>query len=239
MSSSNRGGQRDRDDYYPTPPWPVWRFLEAVCLPGGVWFEPSAGQGDILKAVNARREDAHWRVQELREECREVLEALSPDVTICNSLEHEAGPADVGIDNPPFLFAEAFAKMMMKVCVHTALLLRLNFLGGEERNVWLRASNPDVHVLPQRPSFGNKCARPKKKGGPCKGPLLPPLTEKCPECGWTARPQTDSCEYAWFHWWPGATGKLNLLPLTPLDERKIWLRGDGGLGTAQQGRLFA
>ena len=54
MSSTHRGAERRPADFYATPHWTVRRLLEALPLPGGVWFEPCAGEGDIIKAVNAK-----------------------------------------------------------------------------------------------------------------------------------------------------------------------------------------
>ena len=52
------------------------RLLEKLALPGGNWFEPGAGEGNLIKAVN--RNDINWTALELREECKPFLEALEP-----------------------------------------------------------------------------------------------------------------------------------------------------------------
>ena len=75
MSSTNRGGKRQDLDVYPTPAWVVDRLLEVVDFPGGRWLEPCAGDGAIMRAVNAWRADVRWDACELRAECTPALDA--------------------------------------------------------------------------------------------------------------------------------------------------------------------
>jgi len=66
VSSTNRGnGKRSATDFYPTPPWCVHRLLDRLALPGGRWFEPRAGQGAIISAVNGARTDVTWSSSKL------------------------------------------------------------------------------------------------------------------------------------------------------------------------------
>ena len=54
-------------EYLPTPSFVVDRLIEEVELPGGIWLEPSAGNGNIIKAVNAKRKDVVWHACEIQD----------------------------------------------------------------------------------------------------------------------------------------------------------------------------
>ena len=183
MSSTNRGGQRCDADFYPTAAWMVDRLLEACQLPGGRWLEPGAGDGAIIRAVNARRTDVRWTAVELREHCRAPLMELlgpGPRIHIGDFLTwmpgvNTSGPLstvgelarfDVCIGNPPYSLAQEFVDRCLALAAVVLFPLRLNFLGSEARREWFgRIGVPDVFVLPNRPDFSGN-------GG-------------------------DSCEYAW------------------------------------------
>ena len=172
-------------------------------------MEPCAGDGAIISLVP----DVDWFAFDIRPETRLALEALNPMyVGIGDALQVSWPQVDVMLTNPPFNLAVEFITKGLAVADHTVCLLRLNFLGGAERCEWLQRTRPDVWVLPQRPSFANKC-----RGG-CKL-LLPPDVFQCP-CGAKATPQTDSTEYAWFHWHAQSSGIIRVLNLTPLEERR-------------------
>lgn len=197
MSSTNRGYQKARDDFYPTPTWCVRRLLERLPLPSGRWLEPGAGEGAIIRAVS--RPDVRWTAIELRPECRKDLEVLvnSSRVFIGDYLAsaqaHPLGKQsfDVILANPPFSYAMEFVQESLRRAPMVAMLLRLNFLGSGKRSEFMRMHCPDVYVLPDRPSFTGE--------------------------------GTDSIEYAWFFWGHGMatrrTGKVAVLDSTPTSER--------------------
>ena len=60
--------------------------------------------------------------------------------------------ADVMIMNPPFSHALDFVIHGMSMAPTVIMLQRLNWL-GPARAEWLRRNQPDVYVLPKRPSF--------------------------------------------------------------------------------------
>ena len=179
------------------------RLLESAhCeLPRGLWCEPCAGDGAIIRAVNAFREQrsmapVQWRAADLRAKTRVFLDPLigAENVEIADyrdsKLRHE--PVHVTITNPPFAIAEQVLRTAQRHSDHVLLLLRLNFLGSEQRHSYLQEHKPaNIFVLPNRPAF--------KGDG-----------------------KTDSIEYAWFHWapWAAEYSKLYTLALTPLAERR-------------------
>jgi hypothetical protein len=186
---------REPLDVYPTPGWCVDRLLEEVSLPGGHWCEPCAGEGAIIRAVGAQRDDITWSALELRTSCREALVETGALVHICDALEAPSWalrdrPIDVIVTNPPFALAEEFLTRALAAATHVAFLLRLDFLGSERRSTFLRRTAPDVRVLPNRPSF--------------------------------VRGKTDNCEYAWFLWQrerDRQEGRVSVLPTTPREVR--------------------
>src|SRR5262245_5684713 len=76
MSATGRGAVREPDDYYTTPSWCVRRRLEAWNPPTwGDFAEPGAGNGAVIRAVNATlKRRLRWDAFEVREEERTALE---------------------------------------------------------------------------------------------------------------------------------------------------------------------
>jgi hypothetical protein len=166
VSSTNRGGERSEADDYPTPEWAVLRFLESygAQLPGGPWLEPAAGDGAIIRAVNTWRAQTlqttpgiEWSAAELRPSCEPLLDALvrPPGGVFIGDFLTAPSPGrfSVAITNPPFRLARDFAEKCLSMADYVVLLLRLNFLGSGKRHEWMQANLPDIHVLPDRPSF--------------------------------------------------------------------------------------
>ena len=204
MSSTNRGGQRSPADQYPTPPWVTHRLLERLTLPsGGIWYEPCAGDGAIIQALNTQGQHRSWWANELREEERPRLTVSLPRegvLTIGDILNPGTSlpPRDqvtVVITNPPYRIAwELLHKMLQEFPgAHIVLLLRVNFYASQGRYEFLSNYAPDIYVLPNRPGFK----------------------------GWG---KTDSPEYGWFHWGPSPRARKQgfheLLNLTSKEERK-------------------
>lgn len=208
---------RVENDDYPTPTWCVRRLIEAAPWlrneRGGVFLEPSAGSGQIIRACAAAGVEATWTAVELSESYRPALCELGADTHIGDfrnwaafELSDRVGrspipPAtrtvprfDLALGNPPYSIALEFVQSCLLVARHVCLLLRVGFLESTERNAWIRANTPDLYILPNRPAFRHG--------------------------------STDSCVYAW-HWW-GARGRVGVhegrvvvLADTPLAERKL------------------
>jgi hypothetical protein len=198
LSSTNRGHQKERNDFYPTPAWCVRRLLEQLFLPSGRWLEPGAGEGAIIKAT--ARSDIKWTALELRPSCRRSLELLIKPSQVfigdylASAKSHPLGNQhfDVVLANPPFTSAMEFVQESLRRASTVVMLLRLNFLATGKRSEFMRTHCPDVYVLPDRPSFTGK--------------------------------GTDSIEYGWFVWKQGdaprGSGHLSVLASTPAYERR-------------------
>jgi len=208
MSSTNRGGQRSEADFYPTPSWLIDRLLEACPLPGGRWLEPCAGDGAIIRAVNARRSDVQWTAVELRDCVPEIRRAAvdvtgKTDPTSFKPITVHSpqdfltwdpawAPFDCCLMNPPYSLAAEFIERVLHMATVVAAPLRLNFLGSEARAEWFEhvVGVPDVYVSPNRPDFSGQ-------GG-------------------------DSCEYAWMVWHQcrgNRPAQVRLLATTPRHVR--------------------
>jgi len=154
MSSTNRGSRRSPADFYPTPAWCVRRLLDEVVLPGGGWVEPCAGDGAIVRAVSAVRDDVVWTCNEVRATCEEPLRGLGATVRIGETQGWRPDErAAVAITNPPFRLAMDMVAWSRRHADVAVLLLRLNFVATARRAPFMRAHPPDVYVLPNRPSF--------------------------------------------------------------------------------------
>jgi len=179
MSATNRGerggGARD---FFPTPSWCVHRYLDDVAelLPGGHWLEPAVGGSAIVQAVNGWKSShgkraPKWVTVDIAEGTGADLVA---DFTAfdCPELCVIAPPKrfTVAITNPPYNVAMDFIRSAMAWAPIVAMLLRVNFLGSQDRAAFMRANPPRIDVLPDRPQFDLE-----KEG-------------------------TDATEYAWLTW---------------------------------------
>lgn len=195
MSATNRGSVRNAADFYPTPPWVVYRLLEAVpSLQGRKhrWLEAGAGRGAIIKAATDFGCSAEWTAVEQEASCLKSLRQM-PNVQVveedflCTKFRRKFTAC---IMNPPYRQAAEFIEHALGCSDQVFALLRLNYLGSTKRAGFLRANMPDVYVLPQRPSFTGS--------------------------------GTDATEYAWMRWdstGSRRTGNLTILDDTPIEER--------------------
>lgn len=203
MTATNRGGERAADDFYRTPAWCVWRLLEVVAPAEGLWLEPCAGDGAIVRAVESypgERLPAHtWAVIEKRPEEAAGLAALVGAEAVECPGDFLASVEAVAklrpralIMNPPYSQAMDFVQAAIEVAPFVAALLRLNWLASAERCDFLRATCPDVYVIPNRPSF-------------------------------TADGGSDASEYAWLVWdrVGGGSGSIQVLRTTPKNVRRV------------------
>lgn len=150
MSSTGRGGERSPADFYRTPRWCISAVLSALDLPGGRWLELGAGEGDIIRAVNVRRNDVRWTAVEMREECRPLLEATGAEVIISTvkRWKYLGEPFDVALFNPPFTFAFLFVLLALRIARHVVVLERSPWIGdARERRAHFSTRMPDEYEL--------------------------------------------------------------------------------------------
>lgn len=191
MSSKGRK-QVEQDEFYPTPYDAIEPLLVSplLQLPGGVWIEPCAGTGSIIRTVNRNRSDVQWVVGEINPRFDEFLRPLMRERDVIleyGDFVHKpwSGPiADVMIFNPPFSLALEFIKVGFARAHWIVMLQRKGWFGTGPRADFLRKYCPDDYTLSKRPSF-----RPDG--------------------------QTDSTDYAWYVFPPGnrerRVGQLALL----------------------------
>ena len=138
---------RQKDDWYPTPPEATRKLLEVERFDGVIW-EPAAGDGALCEV--------------LREAGHSIIASDLNDYGYCKSgvdflmetkVPEVHGPVTTLVTNPPYKLAEQFIQHAIGLGVrHHAWLLRLSFLEGVGRHERLFASNPParVHVFSQR-----------------------------------------------------------------------------------------
>ena len=158
------------------------------------------------------------------------------------------------VTNPPYSRAQEAVDVCRQLVLprqgHVAMLLRLNFLGSQERAEWLRDNLPAINVLPRRPSFqkverfhlvyrrGSSVPLPREKqGSPVrddkgKAIVLPTMNEALDrinafrgadrELARVKRvvTSTDSAEYAWFVWGHRCTSYVWILDLERAEEEE-------------------
>lgn len=204
MSSAGRGKRGGGDaDYFPTPGWCVDRLIERYRLPHGAIVEPSAGDGSIIRSCGGNKPPfRRWHACEI--DSRFVFELQSTGVRVVvgdylkiTSITPDPENVSLVIGNPPYSLAEQFVRHSRELFPEADIvfLLRLNFLGSEERiALYSEIGVPDVMVLPNRPPFSRN---------------------KLGKIG------TDSCEYGWFRWpvEPRRSGQNEILASTPAAVR--------------------
>lgn len=156
MSRTTLARHEKRVDFYPTPAWCVRRLLEAVELPGGIWLEPAVGERAIVDAVASVRSDVRWWTIDVRPEVHPDLVADFTAPLFDRDID-DITPGGIGFDvaitNPPFSQAAEFVRAARRRARVVVMLLRLGWLASRERHGLLFGDEPDVYVLPDRPSF--------------------------------------------------------------------------------------
>lgn len=165
MSSTNRGTQRNADDYYVTPHWLIEDFLAAfaennslVCSPdeNPRVLDPSAGGCDkypMSYPTVLEQEGFIVESWDIREDSRANLTG----VNFLNVSSYESRKYDMIITNPPFNLAQEFTEHALDMvceCGLVIMLQRLNWLGSQKRKpMWQKLPLAAVYVHSKRPGF--------------------------------------------------------------------------------------
>ncbi|MDN3488757.1 SAM-dependent methyltransferase [Pseudoalteromonas sp. APC 3694] len=164
MSSTNRGTQRNADDYYVTPHWLIEDFLAAfaennmlVCSPDEDprVLDPSAGgceQYPMSYPTVLEEEGFIVESWDIRADSR--ADVINLDFLQVKSLKK---PYDMIITNPPFNQAQAFTEHALEMVKEGGLVImlqRLNWLGSQKRKpMWQKLPLAAVYVHSKRPGF--------------------------------------------------------------------------------------
>lgn len=166
MSSTNRGTQRNADDYYVTPHWLIEDFFAAFSENCRFRFDPeeypwvldpSAGGCENYPMSYPTVLEKHgfsvssW---DIREDSR--ADAKGVDFLQQQTGEY-FGAYDMIITNPPFNQAQAFTEHALEMVFDGGLVImlqRLNWLGSQKRKpMWQKLPLAAVYVHSKRPGF--------------------------------------------------------------------------------------
>jgi hypothetical protein len=160
--------ERNESDLYETPSWCIDILLQQeeifAKFPYGNLFEPCAGNGAIIKAVNAFSAGKNfydWTAVEILPECESNLnESLltrpGSNTLVCpqDYLTYEPVKKFDGIiTNPPFFIWEECLKKSLREADVVIYLLRLGVLGSKKRHPFWQIHKPAIYIMSQRPSF--------------------------------------------------------------------------------------
>jgi hypothetical protein len=165
MSSTNRGTQRNADDYYVTPHWLIEDFLAAFSENCRFNFDeqayprildPSAGGCEQYPMSYPTVLEKHGFIivdsWDIREDSRALIRG-------CDFLKTNPTPNyhDAIITNPPFNVAQEFTEHALKIVREGGLVImlqRLNWLGSQKRKpMWQKLPLGAVYVHSKRPGF--------------------------------------------------------------------------------------
>ena len=128
---SNVRGDRQKDDYYSTPPHATEALLDVESFDGSI-YEPCCGEGHIAKVLEEKGHDV---------ESADLIDRGYGNVNQDFLFEQEK--RDNIITNPPFKNALDFAKHSIWIAdKKVALLLKIAFLEGAERKKFFEIYPP-------------------------------------------------------------------------------------------------
>jgi len=195
MSATGQRNDRPVSDFYPTPfsafePL-LARLPKFSILP---FYDPCAGDGRIVR----------W-IRESGRTCAGAELFPQPDTDFAaQDFLTDFTRRDFIVTNPPFSLAFEFCEHAVRHSTETLFLLRLGFLGSQQREEWFKANEPSaLFPLSTRPAFVRAC---RCKDDTCKHDWILPIESErpkiCPCCGSEkiGISTSDSADYAWFYW---------------------------------------
>jgi len=158
ISATNRGSERIVADFYATPRNVINNFLNHHKLQNGNILEPSAGNGNFIKAIRERERENFITAVELRSEEEQNLKQISNEVAIIDFLKWKPERSyRTIIGNPPYSLDIEFIEHCFEIAdedTEIIMLLRTAFLESKKRyNFWQKHPINGLYVLSQRPSF--------------------------------------------------------------------------------------
>lgn len=167
MSATNRkSGKRHDADFYPTPEYAVHALLKAWRPPfTGGWLEPGCGDGAIIRAVSnyyANEQMPEWTAIDIRGDALDFMQLPinAPEVNWIVPQDFLTWKTEdrfsVCLGNPPFSLAREFIEHAMTTADRVAMLLRLDYMGTQDRHEFIKSINPDLYILSKRP-FPDSC----------------------------------------------------------------------------------
>lgn len=225
MSATGRGSDRQPDDFYATPLWPIELIAPELPRTGDI-LDPGCGGGAILQHLRGQGfDESKMFGVELREERAGEARLALPKARIVTAdfltpiVGPVAHPFALSVFNPPYTLALEFVQQSLRYTEPiegtTAALLRLNWMGSQARASFHREHPCDIVVLDERPEFVASVSCKNKKGGCTYRVTLPikaPRPRECPTCGKGVNvTTTDATEYAWMLWGPGRGNRWSVL----------------------------
>jgi hypothetical protein len=202
--SSKGRKEVEADEFYPTDPKVVRTLLESdlVSLPGNIWIEPCAGTGRIISTVNEYR-SVHWIMCELNESFATYLDPLRR-------------PGDTIIPYGDFVHRDWVWPYADVLIMNPPFSLTFQFVkAAGDRADW-------VVCLQRQGWFGTKDRSPWLRNHCPDSFQLPWRPSFRPDGG------TDSCEYCWFVWPPGAItegrreGRIAMLDMPETGQQQLF-----------------
>lgn len=139
------------DEPYQTQPWVIHRLLDLYLPPEPV-LEPSAGRGNLVRAL----EERGYAVEDF--DIRTGHDIFRPHIAEPTT---DAPLWGCLLTNPPYAVAERYVWRAFDFASEVCLLLRLDFLGSQERHrLWCRHPLTALVTLSDRPGFGFESAEP-------------------------------------------------------------------------------
>lgn len=225
MSSTNRGGVRETEDFYETRECDSIEMIERLArtTTPKIIVEPMAGRGALVRVMRKVWPNAQIIANEINEARSADCRAAGADLVLTGDMfrqsfraEIPAEKIDLVLSNPAFRFALECAETCIPWATDTVLLQRLGWLASAERLPFWRNQRYDFGILASRPSFAASlsCGRVEGRGKtkvkkPCGWAVIQyldaPRPTECPGCGQAVNVSTsDSADYCWYHFHRGS-----------------------------------